>query len=542
MTLYNRLFMLLGLFLAFNLNAFCQEEDEEQDVNEKIAEQLRQKFDEVENFNDVFLVKQNGVWEFADAEGNILTNMRIENVENSYYAADLIIKGKKYTVYNGFEEGKLFVDRYGRFAYMDKNGNLTTPFIYDSEGEKTTEDANEMAALITTSDRVLAVSEEVNQGNYKSVKLLVKDISPELAGKFNGEVSDSLLVLMCKTYDNSPKAIDMKKAEQLFEGAFEPCTLIGCDAVLDYYEKGGLDKDQRLKYIQRLANEYNNPHARVILGDFMAEGKVYPKDVQKAIDYYKLAITTGESDYSTTAKEKLGELWKQYGNQYDNKLGELCAEYEQVEFNEDIIILTNGTQKMVVDTLYQELLPKGNYDIQGYHEDYFVIGDELSGWQLVKKGGVPVLNGRYEYITMINDGEEFQVVASSDERYGIYDKEGKPITQMIFDDYTPGFWGNPSLEIDGTTYIIYSLFKDGIMVTSKDDKYGCINTKGKEVIPFIYDDLTLAPNGKIIVQTEEKYGVIDKDGNELLPCKYDSIEYDEEEGKFRLTTTELIEL
>jgi hypothetical protein len=44
------------------------------------------------------------------------------------------------------------------------------------------------------------------------------------------------------------------------------------------------------------------------------------------------------------------------------------------------------------------------------------------------------------------------------------------------------------------------------------------------------------------VQTEEKYGVIDKDGNELLPCKYDSIEYDEEEGKFRLTTTELIEL
>ena len=41
-------------------------------------------------------------------------------------------------------------------------------------------------------------------------------------------------------------------------------------------------------------------------------------------------------------------------------------------------------------------------------------------------------------------------------------------------------------------------------------KWGFINTKGKEVIPFIYDDLTLAPNGKIIVQTEEKYGVIDK--------------------------------
>lgn len=542
MTIYNRFFLLLGLFLAFNLNAFCQEEDEEEDVNEKIAEQLRQKFDEVENFNGAFLVKQNDVWEFADAEGNILTNMRIEKVENNYFAADLTIKGKKYTVYSGFEDGKLFVSRYDHFAYMDKNGNLTTPFIYDNEGEKTSDDPNEMANLITTCDRVLEVAEEVNQGNYKSVKLLVKDVSPELAGKFTGEVADSILVLMCNTYNNSPKSIDMKKAEQLFEGAFEPCTLTGCDAVLDYYEKGGLDKEQRLNYINRMAESYNNPHARLILGNLYAEGKAYPKDVQKAIDNYTLTITAGESDYQETAQEKLGDLWKQYGNQYDNKLGKLCAENDKIEYNDDIIILTNGTQKMVLDTLYQEMLPKGNYDIQGYHDGYFVIGDELSGWQLVKKGGVPVLKGRYEYITMINDGDNFQVIASTDEQYGIFDSEGNPITQMIFDDYTPGFWGNPSLEIDGVTYTIYSLFKDGMMVTSKDDKYGCINTKGKEVIPFIYDDLTPAPNGKLIVQTGEKYGVIDKDGNELLPFKYDSIEYDEEEGKFRTTITELIEL
>ena len=542
MSIYNRFFMLLGLFLAFNLNAFCQDDDEEEDVNEKIAEQLRQKYDDVEHFNDVFFVKQNGVWEFSDDKGNTLTNMRIENIDNSYYMAELMIKGKKYTVYDGFADGKVLVDRYSHYAYMDKNGNLITPFIYDSEGEKTDEDGNEIAAIINNSDRIIEIAGEVNQGNYKSVKQLVKDVSPELAGKMTGEVADSLLVLMCKTFNNSPKSIDIKKAEELFEGAFEPCTLIGCDAVLDYYENNGLDKDQRLMYIQRLADEYKNPHARVLLGNFMSEGKICPKDIQQAIDYYKLAISSGESDYLQTAQEKLGGLWKQYGSQYDNKLGKLCAENEKVELNDDIIILTNGAQKQVLDSLYQEMLPKGNYDIQGYHDGYFVIGDELSGWQLVKNGGIPVMNGRYEYITMINDGEDFQVVASNDERYGIFDNEGNPITQMIFDDYTPGFWGNPSLELDGDTYTIYSLFKDGIMVVEKDEKYGCINTKGKEVIPFIYDDLTLTPNGKLIVQTDEKYGVIDKDGKELLPCKYDSIEFDEEEGKFRLTTTELIEL
>ena len=542
MTIYNRFFMLLGLFLAFNLNAFCQEEDDEEELGEKIVEQLRQKYDEADYFNNVFFVKKNGVWEFSDDKGNILTNMRIENVESNYYSAELTIKGKIYTVYNDFADGKVLVSRYGHSAYMDKNGNLTTPFIYNEEGEKTDEDGNEIAKIIETCDRIIDVSKEVNQGKYTSVKQLVKDVTTEQAGKLTGDVADSLLVLMCKTYSNSPKAIDMKKAEQLFEGAFEPCTLIGCDAVMDYYEKGGLDQEQRMKYIQRMADEYNNPHARVILANFMTEGKLCPKNVQKAIDYYKEVVTGEESDYTKVAQEKLGGLWKQYGNQYKNSLGKLCAENEQVEYSDEIIILTNGAQKQVLDTLYQEILPKGNYDIQGYHDDYFVIGDELSGWQLVKKGGKPVINDKFEFITLINDDDDFQVIASKDERYGIYDKEGNPITQMIFDDYTPGFWSNPSLTLDGNEYTIYSLFKNGMMVMMKDEKYGCISTKGKEVIPFVYDDLTLTSTGKMIVQTDEKYGVIDKDGKELVPCKYDNIEYDEDEGKFKLTTIELIEL
>ena len=542
MTIYNRFFLLLGLFLAFNLNAFCQEEDEDEDVNEKIAEQLRLKFDEVEHFNDVFFVKQNGVWEFADEKGNILTNMRIENIDNSSYMAELMIKGKKYTVYDGFANGKVLVDRYNHFAYMDKNGNLTTPFIYDSDGEKTEENATEIAALINTSDRVLEISEEVNQGKYTSVKQLVKDVSPELAEKFTGEVADSLLVLMCKTYNNSPKAIDIKKAEELFEGAFEPCSLIGCDAVMDYYTNNGLDKDQRMKYIQRMADEYNNPHARFILANFMNEGKLCPKDVQQAINYYKEIITGDESEYSEDARKKLGELWKQYGSQYNNSLGKLCAENEKVEFDDEIIILTNGAQKQVIDTLYQEVLPKGNYDIQEYHNDYFVIGDELSGWQLVKKGGKPVMNEKFEFLTLINDGDDLEVVASKDERYGIFDKEGNPITQMIFDDFTPGFWGNPSLEFNGETLTMYSLFKDGIMVVEKDEKYGCINTKGKEVIPFIYDGMGLTKKGNIIVKKDEKYGFIDKTGKELVPCKYDDFDYDEDEGKFKMTITEIVEM
>ena len=539
MTFFNRMIMLLGFFLAFSLNAFCQYDDEAANI----AEELEQKYDEVDYFNNVFFVKQNGVWEFADEKGNILTNMRMENVECDYYSAKLTIKGKKYTVYDGFENGKVLVGKYGYYAYMDKNGNLTSQFIYDSDGDKTDENGNEVAKLIDLFDRTLDVAEEVNQGKYTSVRQLVTDITPEQAGKMSAEVADSLLVLMCKTFDNSPKSIDMKKAEELFEGAFEPCSLLGCNAVLNYYEKNGLDKNLRLKYVRRLADEYKNAHARLILGNFMAEGKVCPKDVQGAIDYYQLAISGGGDDeYLEAAQDKLAELWKQYGNNYKNPLGKLCSENEKVEIDEDIIVLTNGSQKMVLDTLYQEVLPKGNYEIYGHYEDNFVIGDELSGWQIVKKGGKPLINETFEHVSMINDGEEHQWIVSKDEHWGFYDQDGNPITAMIFDNYASSYWSNPSIEIDGEEYTMYSLFKDGQMILEKDDQFGSINTKGKEVIPFIYDEITRATTGKYIVAVDEKYGVIDKDGKELVPRKYDSIEYDEETGKYCLTLKEYVDL
>ena len=100
MTVFNRFLILLGLFISFNLNAFCQEDDD--DANDKIVEQLRQKYGEVEYFSNVFFVKQNGVWEFVDENGNLLTNIHMENVESNYLYADLTIKGKKYSVFSPY--------------------------------------------------------------------------------------------------------------------------------------------------------------------------------------------------------------------------------------------------------------------------------------------------------------------------------------------------------------------------------------------------------------------------------------------------------
>ena len=147
MTIFNRFLMILGLFISFNLNAFCQEDDEE-DANDKIAEQLRQRYDDAAHFDDDVFVKKNGVWEFANEYGKILTNMRIESVEVAYVSAELTIKGKKYTVYSPFEDDRVLMGRYGYYAYMDRNGNAVTPYMYDSDGDKINITPEKASAII----------------------------------------------------------------------------------------------------------------------------------------------------------------------------------------------------------------------------------------------------------------------------------------------------------------------------------------------------------------------------------------------------------
>jgi len=540
MTVFNRFLFLLGLFISFNLNAFCQEDDD--DANDKIVEQLRQKYGEVEYFSNVFFVKQNGVWEFVDENGNLLTNIHMENVETNDFYADLTIKGKKYSVFSPYDDGRVLVERYGLFAYMDRNGNLT-PFIYDEEGENANLTPTVATAIINTCDQIMQVSQEVGRGKYSSVKALEKSIDLELAGKLSSEVSDSLLVLLCKTYDNSPKDIDMKTAEDLFDATIAPCGQAGCEAVLAYYKSNGLDQKRRLGYVRQLADDYGQYHANEMMGDFLVEGALCPKDIQGAIDYYKKVIDADSQDFGESSRKKLADLWNKYGTQYDNLLGKLCAENESVEyFNDDYIILTNDGQTMLVDRDYHEVLPRGDYEIISNYEDNFVIGDESSRYQLVRKGGKPVLKGKYEEIKMVNTDEDYQVIAKRNGKWGVYDKEGNPITSMIFDDYTGSDFGNPKLAINGEEYTIFSLFNDGMMIVDKDDKQGCINTEGKVVLPFVYDGMAFTPKGNFFVLKDGKIGVVDRDGRELLPCKYDDIDYDSEERKYKLKTVEFFDL
>ena len=64
-------------------------------------------------------------------------------------------------------------------------------------------------------------------------------------------------------------------------------------------------------------------------------------------------------------------------------------------------------------------------------------------------------------------------------------------------------------------------FSEGIARVEKEDKLGCINTKGEEVIPCRYDGINGFSEGFARVEKNNKYGFINAKGEEVIPCRYD---------------------
>ena len=58
----------------------------------------------------------------------------------------------------------------------------------------------------------------------------------------------------------------------------------------------------------------------------------------------------------------------------------------------------------------------------------------------------------------------------------------------------------------------------------QNNKYGCIDKTGQEVIPCQYEEGFLFIDGLASVKLNGKYGYIDKTGQEVVPCKYDYVE------------------
>jgi uncharacterized protein YchJ len=65
---------------------------------------------------------------------------------------------------------------------------------------------------------------------------------------------------------------------------------------------------------------------------------------------------------------------------------------------------------------------------------------------------------------------------------------------------------------------------DGLVLLEVNGKWGFIDTKGNEVIPFKYEHAHVFNEGPAAVKLNDKWGFLDKTGKEITPLKYERVQ------------------
>ncbi|MBN2899911.1 MAG: WG repeat-containing protein [Clostridia bacterium] len=148
---------------------------------------------------------------------------------------------------------------------------------------------------------------------------------------------------------------------------------------------------------------------------------------------------------------------------------------------------------------------KPTYDyIQAFSEGLAQvgIGNEVG---YINPQGQVVIPLIYEHNSQFNDFKDGVVKVMKDGKSGLINKAGEVIVPLIYHQYAP------------------FKFDHGLAVVMLDyDRQGVINLYGKQIVPCEYDDITLR-NGYIIAKKNQKFGCFDHLGNEIIPFIYDEM-------------------
>ncbi|WP_223557892.1 WG repeat-containing protein [Chryseobacterium lathyri] len=77
---------------------------------------------------------------------------------------------------------------------------------------------------------------------------------------------------------------------------------------------------------------------------------------------------------------------------------------------------------------------------------------------------------------------------------------------------------------------IFNLYSKPVVCRNSNNLYGIINEKGKEIVPFIYDDIIVFENSEneIVVKKQDKYGVVNFQNEPLKDVIYDKYYWQKE--------------
>jgi hypothetical protein len=168
---------------------------------------------------------------------------------------------------------------------------------------------------------------------------------------------------------------------------------------------------------------------------------------------------------------------------------------------------------------------------------------------LVSTGCMAQKNAKIVYDTVFRYNEDstafFEVISNSHHsKMGFMNRAGKVIVPAVYDYiYTSHDFlvvernkkygllrMNGAIQLEEKYDGLYFLFeKDHRLYACFDEKAGVIDTSGRVIIDFLYDDLHRvdyhAHDGKFMVWLKGKYGIIDSTGHTIIGCRYNAMTY-----------------
>lgn len=202
--------------------------------------------------------------------------------------------------------------------------------------------------------------------------------------------------------------------------------------------------------------------------------------------------------------------------------------YEQTEpFSHGLAIVTKNAQMGLINTEGEEVIACLYDNIYPHFDNELVVVEIADQYGLVNIKGEKIISCAYDRIAYFKDG---LALVEKEDKYGVINTKKQ---QSISCNYESGNFRDRFLALfsNGSFYDRFQVvakdifFEEGVAIVLKDNKYGLLDSKGKEIAPCIYEDMDdFLEIGLVLVEKKAKYGLINTKGKKIAPCQYDYID------------------